>query len=208
MIENGEMIDALLASLQVGASVAVVSTVLGTLAAKALVRERMPGRAAVTGFLMLPLVIPPLVMALAILVILRRLLDFELSLVTIAAGHVMLCVPLAMLVMISPFEGFDRDLEEASRDLGDNAWQTLRRVTLPLAWPGILSSLLLCFSASFDEYVFAAFLSGDQATLPVYIFSQLRFAQRLPGVLALGSCILVGSVSSGSARPMAGACRP
>ena len=101
MIENGEMIDALLASLQVGASVAAVSTVLGTLAAKALVRDRMPGRAAVTGFIMLPLVIPPLVMALAMLVILRRLLDIELSLVTIAAGHVMLCMPLAMLVMIS-----------------------------------------------------------------------------------------------------------
>jgi spermidine/putrescine transport system permease protein len=195
MVENGEMINALRASLQVGIGVSIVSTVLGTLAAKAVVRNRMPGRGAVTGFIMLPLVIPSLVMALAMLVILRRLLNFDLSLATIAAGHVMLCVPLAMLVMISRFEGFDRDLEEASRDLGDSAWQTLRRITLPLAWPGILSSLLLCFSASFDEYVFAAFLSGEQATLPVYIFSQLRFAQRLPGVLALGSCILVGSVS-------------
>jgi spermidine/putrescine transport system permease protein len=66
--------------------------------------------------------------------------------------------------------------------------------TIPLAWPAIASSLLLCFSASFDEYVFASFLGGDRATLPLFIFSQLRFPQLLPGVLALSTCILAGSV--------------
>ena len=195
MAENAPLIEALQASLAVAAGVAVASTVLGVLAARALTRYDLPGRTTITGFIMLPLVVPSLVLALALLVILRRFLDVELSLFTVAAGHVMLCVPYSMLVMISRLEGFDRSLEEASTDLGDNAWQTFWRITLPLAWPGIVSSLLLCFSASFDEYILAAFLSGNQATLPVFIFSQLRFPQRLPGVLALGSCILLGSIA-------------
>jgi spermidine/putrescine transport system permease protein len=194
MVDNEQLMESLQASLKVAVGVSVVSTILGVLAAKAVTRYYLPGRGPITGFLMLPLVIPSLVLALALLFIMRRVFDAELSLYTVAAGHVMLCVPYSMLVMISRLEGFDRNLEEASFDLGESAWQTFWRITFPLAWPGIVSSLLLCFSASFDEYVLAAFLSGNQTTLPVFIYSQLRFPQRLPGVLALGSCILVGSV--------------
>jgi spermidine/putrescine transport system permease protein len=194
MADNTELLDALRASLGVAVSVAIGSTVLGVLAAKALTRYKLPGRGLITGFLMLPLVIPSLVLALALLVVLRRFFDIELSLYTVAAGHVMLCVPYSMLVVMARLEGFDRSLEEAAMDLCDNVWQIFWRITFPLAWPAIVSSLLLCFSASFDEYVLAAFLSGNQATLPVFIFSQLRFPQRLPGVLALGSCILLGSI--------------
>jgi spermidine/putrescine transport system permease protein len=194
MAANTDLIDALRASVEVGIGVAIVSTLLGLLAAKAVTRYPIPGRATIVGFIMLPLVVPSLILALALLVVIRKLLDLELSLLTVAAGHVMLCVPYAMLIMISRLEGFDRNLEEAGSDLGDNPWQTFWRITFPLAWPGIVSSLLLCFSASFDEYLIAAFLCGSQVTLPVFIFSQLRFPQLLPNVLALGSCILVGSI--------------
>jgi len=194
MGQNQQMIDAFKASLKVAISVSVISTVLGFLAAKAVTRFALPGRAIFVGFIMLPLIIPSLVLALALLVVLRRLLGFELSLITVAAGHVMLCVPFSMLILISRLEGFDRSLEEAAYDLGDSALKALIRVTLPLVWPAIISSLLLCFTASFDEYLVAAFLSGADGTLPVFIFSQLRFPQNLPGVLALGSCILVGSI--------------
>jgi spermidine/putrescine transport system permease protein len=194
MGQNEQMIDALKASLKVAVSVSVISTMLGFLAAKAVTRFALPGRAIFVGFIMLPLVIPSLVLALALLVVIRKILDFDLSLVTVAAGHVMLCVPFSMLILISRLEGFDRSLEEAAYDLGDSALKVLYRVTLPLVWPAIVSSLLLCFTASFDEYLVAAFLSGADGTLPVFIFSQLRFPQNLPGVLALGSCILLGSV--------------
>jgi spermidine/putrescine transport system permease protein len=194
MAENTQLVLALQASLKVAVAVAAVSTVLGLIAAKAVTRYRMPGKGPLVGFLMLPLVVPSIVLALGLLVVLRLALGFELSLLTVAAGHIMLCVPLAMLVMISRLEGFDRNLEEAAADLGLNPWQTFWRVTFPLSWPGIMASLLLCFSASFDEYVIAAFLTGNETTLPVFIFSQLRFPQKLPGVLALGSCILIGSI--------------
>jgi spermidine/putrescine transport system permease protein len=194
MVGSDQLMESLQASLKVAVGVAVISTILGVLAAKALTRCYLPGRGPVTGFLMLPLVVPSLVLALALLFILRRVFGVELSLYTVAAGHVMLCVPYSMLVMMSRLEGFDKNLEEASFDLGESGWQTFWRITFPLAWPGIVSSLLLCFSASFDEYVVAAFLTGNETTMPVFIYSQLRFPQRLPGVLALGSCILVGSV--------------
>jgi spermidine/putrescine transport system permease protein len=195
MLDTPDLFAALRASLQVGISVAVVSTILGILAAKAITRYYLPGKVVLTSFILLPLVIPYLVMAVALLFVFRRVLGVDLSLYTVAAGHVMLCVPFATLVLISRLEGFDRNLEEASIDLGEGAWQTFWRVTFPLAWPGILSSLLLCFSTSFDEYILAAFLSGERATLPLYIFSQLRFPQRLPEVFALGSCILTTSVA-------------
>ncbi|MBN9235897.1 spermidine/putrescine ABC transporter [Mesorhizobium hungaricum] len=194
MAQNQQMIEALKASLKVATSVSLICTCLGFIAAKAVTQFTLPGRALVVGFLMLPLVIPSLVLALALLVVVRKLLGLDLSLVTVAAGHVMLCVPFSMLILISRLEGFDRSLEEAAYDLGDSTFKVLYRVTLPLVWPAIVSSLLLCFTASFDEYLLAAFLSGSEGTLPVFIFSQLRFPQNLPGVLALGSCILLGSV--------------
>jgi spermidine/putrescine transport system permease protein len=98
-----------------------------------------------------------------------------------------------MLVMISRLEGFDKNLEEASLDLGEGAWMTFWRVTFPLAIPGIIASLLLSFTISFDEFILAFFLAGTDVTLPVYIWSQLRFPAKLPSVLALGACILVAS---------------
>ena len=82
-------------------------------------------------------------------------------------------------------------MEEASADLGENSIWTFWRVTFPIVFPGVLASLLLCFTISFDEFIMAFFLAGTDPTLPIYIWSQLRFPQRLPSVLALGACILV-----------------
>jgi spermidine/putrescine transport system permease protein len=195
MAANHQLLQSLWASLGVAVSVAVISTGVGLLAAIALTRHEIRGRRLITGFLLLPLIIPSLVVAMALLVLLRQILGVELSLASVAAGHVMLCLPYAMLVLMSRLESFDPSLEEAAFDLGDSGFKTFYRVTVPLAWPGIVSSLLLCFSASFDEYVLAAFLSGNRVTLPVFIFSELRFPQRLPVILALGSCILIGSIA-------------
>lgn len=193
MANNPSLIAALKNSLKVGVSVAIISTALGLLAAKAVTRYRMPGKGPIVGIIMIPLVIPSIVLGVASLVVLRKVFDVPLSLWTIGAGHVVLCVPLSMLVLISRLQGFDRSLEEASLDLGESAWGTFWRVTFPLAVPGVVSSLLLAFSTSFDEFVTAFFLAGNESTLPLFIWSQLRFPNKLPGVLALGSCILVMS---------------
>jgi spermidine/putrescine transport system permease protein len=195
MAANGSMIEALRNSLTVGLGVSVTSTAIAVPAALALTRHRIPGAAPILSFMMLPLVVPSIVLAVALLVIILNILNLALSLWTVAAGHLMICIPFALTVLMSRLEGFDRSMEEASGDLGASGWSTFRRVTLPLAMPGVISSLLLCFIISFDEFVIAFFLTGTETTLPVFLFSQLRFPNRLPGTLALGSLILVGSAA-------------
>lgn len=187
-----EMLRSLVASLQVGAVVAIASTILGLFGAKAVTRYRMPGQGAVTGLIMLPLFVPEIVLGIALLILVNNI-DLELSLITIGVGHVMLCTPFAMAVLTSRLDGFDKSLEEASMDLGESPWMTFWRVTFPLVAPGIVSSLLLTFIVSFDEFLLSFFLAGQQPTLPVYIWSQLKFPNKLPGVLALGSLILISS---------------
>jgi len=193
MAANTSMLAALKDSLVVATIVSIVATAIGLPTAIAFTRYKLPGGGAIAGLLMLPLVVPSIVFAVALLVILVRVLEIELSLWTVGAAHVFLGLPFSVMVLMARLEGFDRSLDEASRDLGENAWGTFRRVTLPLAWPGVISSLLMCFIISFDEFVMAFFLSGTDPTLPVFLFSQLRFPNKLPGVLALGSLILFAS---------------
>jgi spermidine/putrescine transport system permease protein len=193
MAENGPLQAALASSLKVGIMVSVISTILGIFAAKAVTRYHLPYRGPVMGLIMLPLVVPSIILGIALLTLVIKVLGIEPSLYTIGAAHVLICVPFAMLVMISRLEGFDKSLEEASLDLGEGAWMTFWRVTLPLAVPGIVASVLLCFTTSFDEFLLAFFLSGNEATLPIYIWGQLRLPTQLPNVLALGSCILAAS---------------
>jgi len=194
LFDDEAMQHALGNSLKVGAAAALLSTLLGLLAAKAVTQYRLRGTAAALGFISLPLFIPDIVLGIALLLLLGAI-GFPLSLAGVALGHASLCVPFALTVLIARFEGFDRNLEEASADLGEGAWMTFWRVTFPLVLPGIAASLLLTFITSFDEFLLAYFLSGTEATLPVYIWGQLRFPDRLPMVLALGALILVASVA-------------
>jgi spermidine/putrescine transport system permease protein len=193
LADDTKLQEAVWNSVMVGISVAIISTSLGLLAAMAVTRYRLPGKGPVVGTIMLPLVIPSIILGVALLVLVRQVFDIELSLWCVGAGHVLLCVPFSMLVLVSRLEGFDRNLEEASLDLGENGFMTFWRVTFPLALPGIVSSLLMSFTTSFDEYVLAFFLSGIDQTLPIYLWSMLRFPQRLPITLALGSSILIAS---------------
>lgn len=190
---NEQLIAAFKNSMVVAVTAASISTVIGLMGAKALAHRALLGGRTLSAVIMLPLVIPSIIVGISLLMICRYLVGIELSLWTVGAGHVLLCVPFSMLVMISRLEGFDRSLEEASLDLGQGQWGTFRRIVLPLALPGIVASFLLCLTVSLDEFVLAFFLAGNETTLPIYIFSQLRFPSRLPDVLALGSCILLVS---------------
>ena len=193
MLSNEAMHRALWNSVKVALISATISTILGILAAKAVTRYRMPGRNLVVGLVMLPLVIPVIILGTSLLILVNQI-GLRLSLLSVTLGHVLLCIPFAMGVLIARFEGFDKSLEEASADLGEGAWGTFWRVTLPCIKPGVISSFLLCFTISFDEFMMAFFLSGTEATLPIFIYSQLRFAQTLPGVVALGAAIIMVSL--------------
>ena len=187
------LLNALGNSVRVGVAVSILSTVLGIFAAKAFTRYRMRGRGGLIGFIMVPLVIPEIILGISLLMTFS-LSEVRLSLITVGIGHLLLCVPFSMLVLISRMEGFDSSMEEAARDLGENAWGAFWRVTFPIMLPGIVASLLLTFTISFDEFVLAFFLAGSESTLPILIWSQLRFPEKLPSVLSLGAIIVVLSM--------------
>ena len=190
MMNSEPLHAALMNSIRVGAFASVFATFLGVFAAKAVTRYRMPGKEPVVTVIMAPLVIPGVILGLALLIMLNRL-GITLSLYTVTLGHILICVPFSMATLMSRFEGFDKSMEEASADLGENAWWTFWRVTLPMVFPGIIASLLLCFTISFDEFILAFFIGGTDPTLPLFMWAQLRFPSRLPMVLAMGACILV-----------------
>ncbi|HCV21607.1 MAG TPA: spermidine/putrescine ABC transporter [Gammaproteobacteria bacterium] len=190
MLNSPSMLEALMNSIKVGLIVALLSTILGLMAAKAVTRYRLPGRGPVISFIMVPLVIPEIILAISLLILISQA-DIPLSLWTVGFSHLLLCTPFAMLVLVSRMEGFDRSLEEAALDLGENSWMTFWRVTFPIVLPGIVASMLLTFTISFDEFVLAFFLTSTDATLPIYIWSSLRFPTKIPAVLALGASIFV-----------------
>ena len=186
------MLKALKNSFIVALPVSVISTALGLSAAKALTSYKLAGDKFLTGLFTLPLVIPFIILGIALLVAFNSY-GIQLSLLTVGIGHVLICVPFSLFVLLSRFESFDRSLEEAALDLGETPWMTFWRVTFPIAIPGVIASLLLTFTISFDEFLLAFFLTGNDSTLPIYIWSQLRFPAKLPAVLALGTAILVST---------------
>ena len=142
MLTNEPMHAALMNSIKVGSATAVIATILGIFGAKAVTRFRIPGQKPVVSIIMLPLVIPGIILGVALLILATRL-GIALSLYTVALGHILISVPFAMATLIARFEGFDKSMEEAAADLGDNVWWTFWRVTFPMVFPGVVASLLL-----------------------------------------------------------------
>ncbi len=186
--------DAAKNSLIVSVSAAILSTTLGVFAARASTRYNFPGKTGILGMIMLPLVLPEIILAVALLVLLLGI-GIPLSLFTVTLGHVLVCTPFSIAILSAAFQSLDKSLEEASYDLGENAVMTFGLVILPLVMPGIISSLLITFTISLDEFIMAFFLAGTESTLPVYIFSQFRFPQAVPVIMALGTILVVLSVT-------------
>jgi spermidine/putrescine transport system permease protein len=180
-------------SLIIALSVASLSTLLGMFAARASVRYAFPGKGPIMGLIMLPLVLPEMIIAMALLVVLLSI-GIPLSLFTVIIGQVLVCTPFAVAILTSAFQSLDRSLEEAAMDLGETRWSTFRLITLPLVMPGLLSSFLICFTISFDEFIISNFLGSGQPILSVYIFGQFRFPAKVPSMLALGTLLVLMSI--------------
>lgn len=193
LLDTPALHAALANSLLVAAVSAVLSVILGVCAARAGARHRFRGQRAIMGGIMLPLVLPEIIVAVALLVVVLRL-GLPLGLWSVVAGHVLLCTPFAVAILNGAFAALDPALEEAARDLGASPGEAFRTVTLPLVMPGIVSSLLITFTISLDEFIVAFFLTGTDPTLPVYIWSQLRFPAQVPVVMALGTILVIASV--------------
>jgi len=189
----GELHDSVITSLMVALTSAVLATTLGTFASLASIRYGFPGQRPVMAFIMLPLVLPEIIVAVALLVVILRL-GLDTGVWAVIAGHTLICTPFAIAILNSAFAALDGSLEEAAYDLGETPFATFRLITLPLVMPGIISALLISFTISMDEFIIAFFLTGSDPTLPVYLWSMLRFPQRLPAVMALGTILVVLSV--------------
>lgn len=188
------LITALMNSLKVGLVSSVVATAIGLFAARAYTRYRFKGKGFSEGLVMLPLVVPGIIVASSMLILFLSM-GLKPSLFAVTLGHIFLCIPFAVSILKSAFDDFDISLEEAASDLGSGPIEVFFKVTLPMVLPGIISSILVSFTVSFDEFVLAFFLAGSEPTLPVYIWSQIRFPAKLPNTLALGSVLLFASIA-------------
>lgn len=193
MLADQNLRNAAKNSLIIASSVATLSTALGIFAARASVRYRFPGKAPLLGLIMLPLVLPEMIVAMALLVVLLSM-GVPLSLFTVIVGQVLICTPFAVAILTSAFQSLDRSLEEAALDLGETPLSTFRLIVLPLVMPGILASFLICFTIAFDEFIIANFLGSGQPILSVYIFGQFRFPAKVPSMLALGTVLVLFSI--------------
>lgn len=194
LLEAGELLASVRNSLVVGLLSSLAATALGTMAAIGIVRFRFPGRNTFLAVSAMPLVIPSVVLGVALLILFRQLVDVELSLWTVGLGHVVINIPIVMLIVAARLAGFDEHLEEAAMDLGATYWRTQWRITLPIIFPALVAAYLTAFTTSFDEYAMSVFIVGTDATLPVYMYSQLRFPRRLPIIVTLGAIIMVTSI--------------
>jgi spermidine/putrescine transport system permease protein len=175
-------------------SVAVISTTLGLFAARASTRFVFPAKAGIMGLIMLPLVLPEMIVAMSMLVVLLAI-GIDLSIFTIILGHVLICTPFAVAILSSSFQSLDNSLEEAAYDLGETPLSTFWLIILPLVMPGIISSLLICFTISLDEFIIAYFLGGNETVLSVYIYGQFRFPAKVPAIMALGTILVLLSIT-------------
>jgi spermidine/putrescine transport system permease protein len=188
-LTNRVLLDAVRNSVVVAALVAVAATIIGTMAAFPLVRGRIryPGAARVLATL--PIMLPGMLLGIGILIFLRRVLDMQLSLLTVVAGHLVLTVPFVILIVAARLQGFDRNLEWAAADLGADPKRTVRHVILPLIWPAVLAGALISVTLSIDEFVVTFFTVGPQSTLPLYIYTQIKFGVT-PEVNAIATVML------------------
>ncbi len=185
--------DAMLLSLRVAAISTVIATALGTLIAFALVRYKFLGAGATNLLILLPLTAPEIVLGASLLTLFLDL-NIATGFTTIIIAHVMFNISYVVVTVRARLRGFDWTLEEAAMDLGANEFQTFRRVTLPLIFPGIMAGALLAFALSLDDFIITLFNAGQEVTFPLYVWGSARVAVP-PQVNVMGTMILGASVS-------------
>jgi spermidine/putrescine transport system permease protein len=191
---NYQIKDALTTSLKVAAEVTLISTIVGTAAAFPLVRSRLPFRSGITIAMTLPIMIPGLLIGVSLLILMTSLAHIQLSVQTAVIGQAVYTTPFVLLLVAARLQGFDTSLERAASDLGANTFNRMRYVVLPLIMPAVFAGALFAFTLSLDEFIITLFLIGAQNTLPIYIYTQVKFGIT-PEVNALASLLLAASLT-------------
>ena len=196
LFRNEEFLNAAWVTVKVAFFSSTLATVLGTMAATVLVRSgRFFGRTLFSGMIYAPLVMPEVITGLSLLLLFIGI-GLDRGVLTIVLAHTTFAMCYVSVVVSSRLATFDRSLEEAALDLGANAFDTFRLVTLPIIAPAVIAGWLLAFTLSLDDLVIASFTTGPSATtLPIKIFSSVRLGVS-PEINAL-STVLIAIVTTG-----------
>jgi spermidine/putrescine transport system permease protein len=158
-------------SIEIGLLATLGATVIGTLAAFALVRHRFVGRSSLNLLIFLPMASPEIVMGSSLLALfVASGFGGQLGFWTILIAHIMFCISFVVVTVRARLAGLDDTLEQAAMDLYANPRQTFWRVTFPLVFPGILGAALLSFSLSFDDFIITNLNAGTTTTFPMYVW--------------------------------------
>jgi spermidine/putrescine transport system permease protein len=197
---NDSLLQAFLNSLTIAFFCTIFSVILGALAAVMLWRFRFPGKTAVEGSMALPIVVPEICLGVAMLVFFARVMPWPmgmpwpLNLGAIIIAHISFAFPFVATVVRARLSSFNRELEEAAKDLGASEWRTFWDVLVPHMQPGLIAGALLAFTLSLDDFVITFFTAGpDTITFPVKVYSMLRFSVT-PEVNAASTVLIVVTV--------------
>lgn len=196
---NDTLLEALGNSLTIAALATLASLVLGTLAAVLLWRFRFPFKSAVDGTMALPIIVPEICLGVAMLIFFSKAewptdLIWPLNLSAITIAHITFCFPFVTMVVRARLATFNKEEEEAAKDLGASEWQTFRDVLLPHIKPALIAGALLAFTLSLDDFVITFFTSGpDTLTFPVKVYSMVRFSVT-PEVNAASTLLIILTV--------------
>ena len=178
IFNNVAVRDAVERSLIIAIITVVVATIVGTLTAYGLYKYKFRGRRALRTSVLLPITMPYVVIGGSLLIFFTRVAHIPLGYLTILIAHISFSIPLAVFVVLGRMARIDWTLEEASTDLGADKLTTWRRITIPLLLPAIIASAVLIFPWSFNDFVITFFVAGvGTTTLPLYVFSLLRFGE-------------------------------
>jgi ABC-type spermidine/putrescine transport system permease subunit II len=193
MLRNRQLLTAVQNTVSVSLIVAVVATIIGTMAAFVLVRGRLRYPNAIRILFTLPIMVPGVLIGISLLIFFSRAAHANLSLMTVIAGQLVVTVPFVVLIVASRLQSFDRKLEWAAADLGASPRRTLRHIVLPLIAPAILAGALICVTLSIDEFVITWFTVGNQPTLPTYIYTKVKFGVT-PEINAVATVMLAATL--------------
>jgi spermidine/putrescine transport system permease protein len=201
VLQDADLLAAFGNSLTIAAVSTVVSVILGAMTALLLWRFRFPFKPALEGALALPIVVPEICMGVAMLVFFTQVIPWPseapwpLNLGAIIISHISFSFSFVAVVIRARLASFNRELEEAAKDLGASEWRIFRDVLIPHMRPGLLAGALLAFTLSLDDFVITFFTSGpDTTTFPVKVYSMVRFSVT-PEVNAASTILIVITVA-------------
>ncbi|SEN50963.1 spermidine/putrescine transport system permease protein [Gemmobacter aquatilis] len=193
-LANRALMDAVKISLTVASIATVLATSVALMAALVIVRGRdVKFRRLSETVVNLPLLLPEIVLAVAVLILFSQL-GLQNGMAKLIIAHTAFCIPFAFLPIRARLQGMEPDFEEAAQDLYATPWTTFRRVTFPLIAPGVFAGAMLAFVISMDDFITSNMLnSGGSTTLPVYIFGLIKQGTT-PELNAISTLIVLGSL--------------